>query len=61
MHKEMDSSNERKCYKSKEPLIQKLVELKKKKKKGRPEEENFSQETSLPDYPTGFTGARQTE
>jgi hypothetical protein len=37
------------------------VELKKKKKKGRPEEENFSQETSLPDYPTGFTGARQTE
>ena len=34
---------------------------KKKKKKGRPEEENFSQETSLPDYPTGFTGARQTE
>jgi len=39
----------------------KLVELKKKKKKGRPKEENFSQETSLPDYPTGFTGARQTE
>jgi hypothetical protein len=54
MHEEMDSSNERKCYKSKEPLNHKL-------KKGRPEEENFSQETSLPDYPTGFTGARQTE
>ena len=52
----MDSSNERKCYKSKEPLIQKLVERKKKKKKGRPKEENFSQETGLPDYPTGLTG-----
>ena len=25
-------------------------------KKGRPEEENFSQETGLPDYPTGLTG-----
>ena len=27
-------------------------------KKGRPEEENFSQETGLPDYPTGLTGVQ---
>ncbi len=27
----------------------------KRKKRGRPEEENFSQETGLPDYPTGLT------
>ena len=27
-----------------------------KTKKGRPEEENFSQETGLPDYSTGLTG-----
>ncbi len=39
----------------------KLVELEKKKKKGRPEEENSSQETSLPDYPTGLIGVQQTE
>jgi hypothetical protein len=39
---------------------EKEKEKEKKKKKGRPEEENFSQETGLPDYPTGLTGVHTT-
>ncbi len=39
----------------------KLCRIKKKKKKGRPEKENFSQETGLPDYLTGLTGVHTTD
>ena len=35
--------------------IQQMSNKKEKEKRGRPEEENFSQETGLPDYPTGLT------
>ena len=53
-NEEMDSSNERKCWKTKEPLIQKkkMVKLKKKKSED-PKKKNFSQETGLQMcYPT---------
>jgi hypothetical protein len=37
--------------------IQQMSNEKEKEKRGRPEEENFSQEeTGLPGYPTGLTG-----
>ena len=58
---EMDGETQRN-NKEKDPKEQNPIsntsnkcQTKKKKKKGRPEEENFSQETGLPDYPTGLT------
>jgi hypothetical protein len=35
--------------------IQQMSNKKEKEKRGRPEEENFSQETGLPGYPTDLT------
>ncbi len=55
---EMDRETQRND-KAKDPKEQNAISntsYKRETKKGRPEEENFSQETGLPDYPTGLTG-----
>ncbi len=64
---EMDGETQR-IDKAKDPKEQDSIsntsnkcQTKKKKKKGRPEEENFSQETGLPVYPTDLTGVHMTD
>jgi hypothetical protein len=58
MDGETQRNNEAKDPKTESNIehIQQMSNEKEKEKRGRPEEENFSQETGLPGYPTGLTG-----
>ena len=57
MDGETQRNNEAKDPKTESNIehIQQMSNEKEKEKRGRPEEENFSQESGLPGYPTGLT------